>query len=99
MQRYNPLEAPDGQEWLALDEQERIDLVRAYHRKASIRLPNAKVHAIVNGCDELRINGAIGRRQRKEAVNGLQGWSDATFMGSERWIAWGLVELIDGGGL
>ena len=54
---------------------------------------------LVNGCDELRINGAIGRRQRKEAVNGLQGWSDATFMGSERWIAWGLVELIDGGGL
>ena len=58
-----------------------------------------KISIVVNGCDELRINGAIGRRQRKEAVNGLQGWSDATFMGSERWIAWGLVELIDGGGL
>ena len=60
---------------------------------------NGVKDAPVNGCDELRINGAIGRRQRKEAVNGLQGWSDATFMGSERWIAWGLVELIDGGGL
>jgi len=55
MQRYNPLEAPDGQEWLALDEQERIDLVRAYHRKASIRLPNAKVHAIVHAMVETQI--------------------------------------------
>jgi hypothetical protein len=28
-------------------EQERIDLVQDYHRRARIRLPNAKVHAIV----------------------------------------------------
>jgi hypothetical protein len=55
MQRYDPLEGPDAQEWLALDEQERIDLVRDYHRKARIRLPNAKVHAVVHAMVEAQI--------------------------------------------
>jgi hypothetical protein len=52
---YDPLEAPDPEEWLALDEQERIDLVLNYHRKARIRLPNAKVHAIVHAMVETQI--------------------------------------------
>jgi hypothetical protein len=55
MQRYNPLEAPDPEEWLALDEQERIDLARDYHRKARIHLPNAKVHAAVHAIVETQI--------------------------------------------
>jgi hypothetical protein len=55
MQRYDPLEAPDPEEWLALDEQERIDLVLNYHRKARIRPPNAKVHAIVHAMVETQI--------------------------------------------
>jgi hypothetical protein len=55
MQRYDPLEAPDAEEWLALDEQERIDLVLNYHRKARTRLPNAKVHAIVHAMVETQI--------------------------------------------
>jgi hypothetical protein len=55
MQRYDPLEAPDPEEWLALDEQERIDLVLNYHRKARIRLPDAKVHAIVHAMVETQI--------------------------------------------
>jgi hypothetical protein len=55
MQRYDPLEAPDQEEWLALDEQERIDLVLKYHRKTRIRLPNAKVHAIVHAMVETQI--------------------------------------------
>ena len=42
MQRYDPLEAPDPDEWLALDEQERLDLVQEYHRRARIPLPNAR---------------------------------------------------------
>ena len=48
MQRYDPLEAPDPDEWLALDEQERLDLVQEYHGRARIRLPNAKVHAVLH---------------------------------------------------
>ncbi len=42
---YDPLVAPDPDDWRALDEEERIDAVMAFHRRARIRLPNAKVHA------------------------------------------------------
>ena len=55
MRRYDPLEAPNPEEWLALDEQERIDLARDYHRNARIRLPNAKVHATVHAMVETQI--------------------------------------------
>src|SRR5437660_10218640 len=50
--RYDPLEAPDPQEWLALYEQERISLVDDYHRQARIRLPNAQAHAVVHAIVE-----------------------------------------------
>jgi len=55
MQRYDPLEAPDPDEWLALGEQERLDLVQEYHRRARIRLPNAKVHAVLHAIVEAQI--------------------------------------------
>jgi len=34
VQHYDPLEAPDPEEWLELDEHERIELVRDYHGRA-----------------------------------------------------------------
>src|ERR1700733_3070308 len=46
--RYNPLEAPDAEQWLALDEQERIQLALDYHTRARVELPNATVHATVH---------------------------------------------------
>jgi hypothetical protein len=46
MKTYDPLKPPNREEWLSLDEQERIDLVESFHRRARIRLPNAKVHAV-----------------------------------------------------
>jgi hypothetical protein len=55
MQRYNPLEAPNPEEWLALDEQERIDLVRDYHRRTRIQLPNEKLHATLHAIVEAQI--------------------------------------------
>jgi hypothetical protein len=58
MRRYDPLEAPDPKEWMALDEQERIDLVRDYHRRAGIRLPNDTVHAVLHAVVENQV--AIG---------------------------------------
>ena len=48
MERYDPLKAPDPKEWLSLDEQERIDLVQDYHRRARVELPNATGHAIAH---------------------------------------------------
>jgi len=44
--QYDPLEAPEPEEWLAIDEAERINLVKDYHRRARVRLPNEKLHAV-----------------------------------------------------
>ena len=45
---YNPLEVPEPEEWLSIDEAQRIDLVLDYHRRARVRLPNEKLHAILH---------------------------------------------------
>ena len=42
---YNPLVAPDPEYWLLLDEDERIDMVKAFHKKHRIRLPNLQMHS------------------------------------------------------
>jgi hypothetical protein len=43
---YDPLTEPEL--WLATGEQQRIDLVLAYHRRAGISLPNDNVHAVIH---------------------------------------------------
>lgn len=48
MTTYNPLEAPSPDSWLELDEQERIAMVRAYHRSAGVHLENETLHAAVH---------------------------------------------------
>jgi thioesterase domain-containing protein len=45
MDRYDPLKAPASEEWLDLDESERIALVESYHRRARAVLPNLTAHA------------------------------------------------------
>jgi hypothetical protein len=52
MRRYDPSQAPDPQEWLALDEQERMLLVEQYHHRARIKLPNLTVHATIHAAVE-----------------------------------------------
>jgi hypothetical protein len=52
---YDPLVGPDPDDWLSLDEQERIDAVMDFHRRARIRLPNAKVHAVAHAVVENQI--------------------------------------------
>ncbi|MGX1319710.1 hypothetical protein AB7M17_003163 [Bradyrhizobium sp. USDA 377] len=52
---YDPLIEPDPDLWVALDEEERIDLVMAYHRRAGIRLPREKVHAVIHVIVESQI--------------------------------------------
>jgi hypothetical protein len=47
--RYDADKTPDPETWLELDEQERINLVRAYHKRS--RKPvgeNAKMHAVAH---------------------------------------------------
>jgi hypothetical protein len=53
--RYDPLKAPNAAEWLATDEQERIDLALDYHRRMGIEVPNAPVHAMLHTVVENQI--------------------------------------------
>jgi hypothetical protein len=46
--RYDPLRTPDAEQWLDLDEMERMDLVADYHRRARIKLPNPRLHATLH---------------------------------------------------
>jgi hypothetical protein len=45
---YDPSQAPDPDEWLELDEQERLLLVERHHRRARIKMPNVTVHATIH---------------------------------------------------
>lgn len=53
MERYDPEQPPRPEDWLALDEGERIELIEAFHRDARISLPkaartaHAAIHAVV----------------------------------------------------
>jgi len=53
--KYNPDRAPDPKTWLSLDEGDRIELVRAYHRRARIRVPNMMLHTAVHATVETQI--------------------------------------------
>jgi hypothetical protein len=54
VQQYDALVAPDEEEWLELEESERIDLVSQYHRRIGAELPefgqsllHATMHVVV----------------------------------------------------
>ena len=53
--RYDPNREPGRKAWLAVDEDERIDLALDYHRRARIKLPNAKVHAVIHAVVENQV--------------------------------------------
>jgi hypothetical protein len=53
--KYDPLVPPDPKEWLALGEQERIDLAEEYHRRKRVRLPDTQVHALFHAIVEAQI--------------------------------------------
>jgi hypothetical protein len=56
MWKYDPTVEPDAEEWGSLDEGEQIELVRQYHRRAKVKLPNAILHATIHTIVENQIN-------------------------------------------
>jgi hypothetical protein len=49
MKRYDASTAPDPQAWLELDEQERIDLAIAYHRRYHLQMGQSpKLHGVTH---------------------------------------------------
>jgi len=55
MRAYDPDRSPRKPDWLALDDQERMHLVEAYHRAHRIRMPNARLHAVLHTIVENQI--------------------------------------------
>jgi thioesterase domain-containing protein len=45
---YQPEKSPEPDKWLALDEAERVALIRAYHRRTRVKIPNPQIHAILH---------------------------------------------------
>jgi hypothetical protein len=43
--QYDPDRHVDADAWFDLDESERIEAVKKYHRRAKVRLPNPNLHA------------------------------------------------------
>jgi len=70
MQRYNPIVAPNPDEWLALDEQERINLARDYHRKAPSAERKSARHSARNGRDTNRARRRNARVSHRATVDG-----------------------------
>ena len=66
MQEYNPMVDPDPEQWLALDEDERIALVLDYHEQADIELPDENTHALLHAVIENQV--AMGNQAPTEAV-------------------------------
>jgi hypothetical protein len=52
---YDPLAGPDPDDWLASDEQERLDAVKDYHRRAGIKVERATLHAVMHTVVENQI--------------------------------------------
>ena len=48
MKRYDPSEAPDSRKWLALDEGERMLLIKEYHESSGVDLPSPDAHACMH---------------------------------------------------
>ena len=65
----DPATAPNPSKWSALGEEERLQLVLRYHRRAGIALPNEKLHAAIHVTienqivlgDELAVRRAVER--------------------------------------
>ncbi len=66
MEDYDPLNAPDPDEWQSMDEDERITLVMEHHRESGVELPNERTHAAIHVIVENQI--ALGDEVPTEAT-------------------------------
>ncbi len=66
MQKYDPMRVPDPEEWVALDDDERLSLVMEYHQEAGTELPDENNHARLHVVVENQI--ALGEETPVDAV-------------------------------
>jgi hypothetical protein len=56
---YDPNEKPNAEEWLAIDDSERIALVAEYHKRNKLKAMNKKMHASIQAIVENQIAEGI----------------------------------------
>ncbi len=66
IQAYDPLNAPDPDDWRSMDEGECMMLVTEYHREAGVELPNEQAHAAIHVVVENQI--ALGDETSAQAT-------------------------------
>ncbi len=66
MQKYDPMLNPDPEQWVALDDDERISLVMEYHQEVGIEPPDEYTHALLHVVVENQI--ALGEETPVDAV-------------------------------
>ena len=66
MQKYDPMLNPDPEQWVALDDDERISLVMEYHQEVGIEPPDEYTHALLHVIVENQI--ALGEETPVDAV-------------------------------
>lgn len=52
---YDPLIEPDPDDWLATDEQQRLDVIERYHRRKGFETGRAEAHAAMHAVVENQI--------------------------------------------
>lgn len=57
---YDPEVAPDPATWLAWDEYERTRVIEVYHKRAGIRVPDTRAHALFHMIIENQIAENLG---------------------------------------
>jgi hypothetical protein len=70
MHEYDPDVSPTADEWLQLDETERLELVRACHRLMDVPLPNAELHSVIHTVVENQL--ALGQEAVADVLTRLQ---------------------------
>lgn len=72
--RYDLQTTPDPNEWLALDESQRLERVSAYHWRTRARLPNVQLHAAAHVIAENQLAEGmadVGDRLERLLTEGL----------------------------
>ena len=75
MTYYDPEVTPDPQDWLALDEQERMRVVKTYHVSAHVKVPNQKAHSALRTIVGNQIATGFGPSKRALARLQIEGLS------------------------
>jgi len=71
VETYDPNQSPKAEEWLAADEDERTEMVARWHRRARVRLPSPRMHAMFHVIVENQL--ALGWEAVVEAEARLRG--------------------------